>query len=471
MTSQTHLSCLSGLAGEEHVPENDKKTKPSGLFRRIPADDVDYITDIRTSILVQSPQGGRAILWATILLVVAFIVWAAVSEVEQVTRGQGKVIPASQIQVVQNMEGGILAELHVNVGDNVKKDQLLLKIDETRFVSSLEQNRAKSGANRAKAARLLAEATGSATFNAPADTPADIIASERSLFESRKAELRQGLEVKQSQVDQRQNELKELTTKLRELNKTYDMYLKEIRLTKPLVSKGAVSEMEVLQLERKASEMQGDIETIKQSIPRIQSKIEESQSAMRELRLNFANKAKAEYHEVASQLGEDTASSLALKDRLNRTLVRSPVDGTVNRILVNTVGGVIQPGMNLVEIVPTGGSLLIEAKIKPSDIAFLRPNQKATVKFSAYDYTIYGGLDARLEQIGADSITDEKREKESYYLVTLRTDKNYIGTDKNPLPIIPGMVATVDILTGKKTILSYLLKPVLKAKYMALRER
>ncbi|MGB9080832.1 MAG: HlyD family type I secretion periplasmic adaptor subunit [Desulfuromonadaceae bacterium] len=437
----------------------------------MPEDDVDYVTDIRTSILVQSPRGGRAILWSTILLVVIFIVWASVSEVEQVTRGQGKVIPASQIQVVQNMEGGILAELHVNVGDSVKKDQVLLKIDETRFVSSLEQNRAKSGANRAKAARLLAEASGSATFNAPADTPSGITASERALFESRKAELRHGMEVKQSQIDQRQNELKELTTKLRELNKTYEMYQKEIRLTRPLVSKGAVSEMEVLQLERKASEMQGDIETIKQSIPRIQSKIEESQAAMRELRLNFANKAKAEYNEVASQLGEDTASSLALKDRLNRTLVRSPVNGTVNRILVNTVGGVIQPGMNLVEIVPSGGSLLIETKIKPADIAFLRPNQKAMVKFSAYDYTIYGGLDAKLEQIGADSITDEKKERESYYLVTLRTDKNFIGTKENPLPIIPGMVATVDILTGKKTILSYLLKPVLKAKYTALRER
>lgn len=441
----------------------------NGLFRRMPADDVDYITDIRTSIMAQSPRGGRAILWASILLFVIFIVWASVSEVEQVTRGQGKVIPASQIQVIQNLEGGILAELHVKVGDTVKKDQLLLKIDETRFVSSLEQNRAKSGANRAKAARLLAEATGSATFSASADTPSNITASERALFESRKSELRQSMEVKQSQIDQRQNELKELNTRLRELSKTYEMYQREIRLTKPLVNKGAVSEMEVLQLERKASEMQGDIETIKQSIPRIQSKIQESQAAMKELRLNFANKAKAEYHEVASQLGEDNASSLALKDRLNRTLVKSPVNGTVNRILVNTVGGVIQPGMNLVEIVPTEGTLLIETKIKPADIAFLRPNQKAMVKFTAYDYTIYGGLDAKLEQIGADSIADEK--KESYYLVTLRTDKNFIGTKENPLPIIPGMIATVDILTGKKTILAYLLKPVLKAKYMALRER
>jgi adhesin transport system membrane fusion protein len=403
------------------------------------------------------------------LLFVIFIIWAAVSEVEQVTRGQGKVVPASQIQVVQNLEGGILAELHVKVGDTVTKDQLLLRIDQTRFVSSVEQNQAKSGSNRAKAARLRAEAEGSSSFSAPGDTPAQIVASERALFESRKAELRQSMDVKQEQINQRLNELKELNTRLRELSKTFELYQKEIRITKPLVGTGAVSEMEVLQLERKAGEMQGEIETIKQSLPRIQSKIDESRSAMKELKLNFANKAKAEYHEVAAQLGEDSASSLALKDRLDRTLVKSPVNGTVNRILVNTVGGVIQPGMNLVEIVPTEGTLLIEAKIKPADIAFLRPNQKAMVKFSAYDYTIYGGLEAKLEQIGADSITDEK--KESYYLVTLRTDKNYIGTKDKPFPIIPGMIATVDILTGKKTILSYLLKPILKAKSMALRER
>jgi len=445
------------------VPENANKSKSTGLFRRMPAEDVDYTTDIRTSVMSQSPRGGRAILWATTLLFVSFFVWAAICEVDEVTSGQAKVVPASQIQVIQNLEGGILSELLVKVGDTVKKDQLLLKIDETRFVSSLEQNQAKSGANRAKAARLRAEATGSSPGGS------GISASEMALFESRKAELRQSLEVKQAQIEQRQSELRELTTRLTELSKTYELYQKEIRLTKPLVSKGAVSEMEVLQIERKASEMLGDIEATRQSIPRIQSKIEEAQAAMRELRLNFANKAKAEYHEVAAQLGEDTASSVALKDRLNRTLVKSPVNGTVNRILVNTVGGVIQPGMNLIEIVPTEGTLLIETKIKPSDIAFLKPHQKAVVKFSAYDYTLYGGLEAKLEQIGADSIVDET--KASFYLVMLRTDKNYLGTRENPLHIIPGMVATVDILAGKKTILSYLLKPILRAKHTALRER
>lgn len=437
----------------------------------MPAEDIDLATDIRSSIMAQYPRGGRVILWTVLLLFAAGAFWASVSEIEEVTRGMGKVIPASQIQVVQNLEGGILSEILVKVGDMVQKDQLLLRIDETRFSSSFQQNRSKYLSNKAKATRLQAETSGT-PFRVPLDVMKEnpeIGVREQELYDSRKTELRSSLEIKQQQINQRNNELKELNTKLGELNKTYVLFQKELTLTKPLVAQGAVSEMEVLRLERQASEMQGEMETIKQSLPRAQSKIEESQVALKELRLAFFNKAKAELNDVMSQLGEDSATSIALKDRLNRTLVKSPVNGTINRLLINTVGGVIQPGMNLVEIVPAEGTLLIETKIKPSDIAFLRPNQQATVKFTAYDFTIYGGLDAKLEQISADSITDDKGN--SYYLVQLRTGKNYLGPTTNPLPIIPGMIASVDILTGKKTILSYLLKPVLRAKYMALRER
>jgi len=437
----------------------------------MPSEDIDLVTDIRSSVMAQSPKGGRAILWAVLILSAISIFWASVSEVEEVTRGQGKVIPASQIQVIQNLEGGILAEILVNVGDMVKKDQLLLKIDQTRFSSSVQQNQAKYLSNRAKAARLQAETSG-LPFSVPNEVMTqspEIGIREQELYESRKRELQSSLEIKQQQYNQRNHELRELNSKLAELNKTYLLFQEELKLTKPLVAKGAVSEMEVLRLERQASEMQGEIEQTKQAIPRAQSRIEESQVAMKELRLAFINKAKSELNEVLAQLGEDSATSVALKDRLDRTLVRSPVNGTVNRLFINTVGGVIQPGMNLVEIVPLEGTLLVEAMIKPSDIAFLRPNQDAMVKFTAYDFTIFGGLKAKLEQISADSITDAKGN--SFYLVRLRTDKNYLGPQTNPLPIIPGMIATVDIQTGKKTVLSYLLKPILRAKYMALRER
>ncbi len=437
----------------------------------MPSEDIDLVTDIRSSVMAQSPRGGRAILWAVLILTAIAIFWASVSEVEEVTRGQGKVIPAGQIQVIQNLEGGILSEIMVEVGDTVKKDQLLLKIDQTRFSSSVQQNQAKYLSNKAKAARLQAETSG-APFSVPREVMAqqpEIGIREQELYESRKRELQSSLEIKQQQYNQRNNELRELNTKLAELNKTYLLFQEELKLTKPLVAKGAVSEMEVLRLERQASEMQGEIEQTKQALPRAQSKIEESQVAMKELRLAFINKAKSELNEVLAQLGEDSATSVALQDRLDRTLVKSPVNGTINRLFINTVGGVIQPGMNLIEIVPLEGTLLIEAMIKPSDIAFLRPNQDAMVKFTAYDFTIFGGLKAKLEQISADSITDAKGN--SFYLVRLRTDKSYLGPQTSPLPIIPGMIATIDIQTGKKTVLSYLLKPVLRAKYMALRER
>ncbi len=253
------------------------------------------------------------------------------------------------------------------------------------------------------------------------------------------------------------------------MTRTFALLNKELELTRPLIAQGAVSEVEVLHLERQASTMQGEIATIKQTIPKAKSKLQESQLELRENRLAFFNKAKTELNEVLADLEEVSASAIAIEDRLRRTNVRSPVTGTINRLLVNTVGGVIQPGMDLVEIVPLEDTLVVETNIKPADIAFLRPNQEAKVKFTAYDFTIYGGLDANLEHISADSITDEKGN--SFYLVRLRTNKNYLGPESNPLPIIPGMVASVDILTGKKTILAYLLKPVLRAKYMALREQ
>ncbi len=437
----------------------------------MPAGDIDLATDIRTSILAQSPRGGRAILWVVLVLFVLFIVWASISEIEEATRGDGKVVPSSQIQVVQNLEGGILSEILVNVGSLVKKGQLLLRIDETRFSSSFQQNRGKYLSYKAKAARLLAEANDT-PFEVPQEVTAEkpeIGAREQELFESRKREFQSSVAIQQEQINQRQRELGELNSKLAELIRTYAFLVRELEMTRPLVGEGAVSEVDVLHLERQASQMQGEIATIKQTIPKAQSRYQEGQLELKEVKLAFFNKAKSELNQILSELEEVSASAVALEDRLKRTSVRSPVNGTINRLLVSTVGGVIQPGMDLIEIVPLEDTLLIEARIKPADIAFLRPNQEAMVKLTAYDYSIYGGLEANLEHISADSIMDDKGN--SYYPVRLRTKKSYLGPESDPLPIIPGMVASVDILTGKKTILSYLLKPVLRAKYMALRER
>jgi len=448
-----------------------KNFKINQLFRRLPEDDVDFSTDIRTTILSQTPQGGRMIIWATLILLSIFLIWASFSELEEVTRGEGKVVPSSHVQIIQNLEGGIVKEILVNVGDKVKKDQLLLKLDPTRFSSSFEENRAKYLSDKAKAARLKAESTGGA-LAIPEDVikeRPDIAARERQLFETRRMELGSSSEIKRQQISQRGQELKEMEAKLVELNRTYALLQKEISMIKPLVGKGAASDVEVLQLERQASQLEGEIDRVKHAIPAAQAKLQESQVALRELNLSYRSKSSTESSEVLKELDESASSSLALKDRLDRTDVRSPVDGIVNRLMVRTVGGVVQPGMDIVEIVPQEGSLVIEAKIKPADIAFLRPGQKATIKFTAYDYTIYGSLKARLEHVGADSITDE--EGNSYFLVRLVTDKSYLGTKDRPLPIMPGMITTAEILTGKKTVLSYILKPVLKARSVALRER
>ena len=446
-------------------------SQPSGTFNALPAADRDLITDIRTSILIQDPQGGRLILWIVALLVAAFLVWAYWAKIDEVTRGDGKVIPSQQIQVVQNLEGGILAKLLTQVGAVVEKDQLLLEIDKTRFAAPYQESRVSLLALKAQIARLEAE-----TRNTPFAVPDEVTrekpeigAREQQLYTSRQDQLSAKMQILQEQHKQRRQELSEMQSKLAEITQTMALLQKELGMTKPLIAHGAVSEVEVLRLERQLSEMRGNIEITKKSIPKIESKILEAKKSMDEEQLTFHNEARKELNEAYAKLEGISATSVALIDRLDRTAVRSPVRGTINQIKVNTVGGIIQPGMDLVEIVPLEDTLLVEARIKPKDIAFLHPNQKAMVKFTAYDFTIYGGLEADLEHISADSITD--KQGNDYYLVRLRTKQNHLGPKDKPLPIIPGMVVSVDILTGKKTILSYLLKPVLRAKDTALRER
>ncbi|MFZ5766900.1 MAG: HlyD family type I secretion periplasmic adaptor subunit [Thermodesulfobacteriota bacterium] len=441
------------------------------IFQYIPFRDVEYVSDIRSALLVQSPRGCRLILWTIVLLFFSGIYWAAISEIDEVTRGGGKVIPSQQIQVVQNLEGGILAEILVREGDIVNKGQLLLKIDDRRYAGPVQENRVRHQALQAKIARLKAEAENT-PFLLAEGTDAELREAgerEKALFQSRKDELEAKIAILQEQASQKKHEMNELNAKKKQLSHTAGLIQQELELTRPLVKAGAASEIEVLRLERQAAQIEEQIIAVQFTLPQVRSKYDEALKSIEKEKRIFTNRAKEELTDVYAEMEGLSASAVTLEDRLQRTLVHSPVYGTVKQIMVNTIGGVIQPGMDLIEIVPLEDTLLVEAMIKPSDIAFLRPKQKAMVKFSAYDFTIYGGLHAELEHISADSITDEKGN--SYYLVRVRTDKNYLGEEANPLPIIPGMVATVDILTGKKTILSYLLQPVIRTQKMALRER
>ncbi len=441
------------------------------IFQRLPSADLDLATDIRTSILVQTPRGGSVILWLTLLLFICVVVWAYFAEIEEVTRGNGKVVPSRQLQLIQNLEGGIVSEILVNVGSVVEKGDLLLRIDDKRFSAPYQESRYKYLSLLARIARLRSE-THNSSFVLPDEVlqeKPEIGEREKTLFESRQRQLNETLGVLSEQIQQRQQEVAELKAGIQDLRRTRLLLTREIDLTKPLVDAGVVAEVEFLRLRRQDSEMAGQITAAELALPRAESRLKEAQRKISEEKLRFSNVAKEELNQAHTELESLSASSVALSDRLQRTSVRSPVRGIVNRLFINTVGGVIQPGMDIIEIVPLDDTLLIEAKIKPADIAFIGPNQNATVKFTAYDFTIYGGLSAKVEHISADSIVDEHGH--SFYLVKVRTEKNYLGTESKPLPIIPGMVTTVDILTGKKTILTYLLKPILRAKNLALRER
>ncbi|WNY98495.1 HlyD family type I secretion periplasmic adaptor subunit [Sulfurospirillum sp. 'SP'] len=433
--------------------------------------DLEFMSSLSEAVLQKAPSSSRKILWVIAIAVFWVILWASIAEVDELTRGEGKVIPTQQLQVIQNLEGGIVSEILVKEGDNVKKGQVLLRIDDKNFASSFGESRLRYVELKAKSMRLEAEANAQ-PFSVNNDTSPEMqkqIAYEKSLYDSNQEQLLKNIQILQEQARQKENELTELESKVSQLQNSYELVKRELSIMEPLVKKGLVSEMEFLQLKRQTNNIQGELQTTRLAIPRVQSAILEVKSKRGEAELNFKNRAKKELNEAVAEMSRLQEVHTSLEDRVQRTLVRAPVDGTIKQLLVNTVSGVVKPGMNILEIVPTEDTLLIEAKIKPSDVAFLRLGLDATVKFTAYDFSIYGGLKGKLVFISADTITNDRGE--SYYLVHIKTDKNHLGTPEKPLALMVGMTTTVDILTGKKTVLDYLLKPILKAKQNALRER
>lgn len=428
----------------------------------------DFVAEADYAILRQEPIRARALLRALVWIVALFLVWASFAHVDEVTRGEGKVIPYSQIQVLQSMDGGIVSELLVREGNVVQKDQVLIRIDQTRFLSSVKENRAQYLSLLAKAARLRALAEES-PFVPPEEAVKEdpnTVEEERRLYEARKSELEGTISIARQQLAQRQQELVELKAKQVQAANAYDLTARELTATKPLVAAGAVSDVEILRLERDVARFRGERDMAAAQIARVNAAIAESTRKVQEVEIAFRNEARNELNETLGKLSSLSEGSVGLSDKVARSVIRSPVKGTVKRLMVNTVGGVVQPGKDVIEIVPLEDNLLLEARVQPKDIAFLRPGLKATVKFSAYDFVVYGGLEGTLETIGADTVLDEKGN--AFYTVKVRTNKSSLGED---MPIMPGMVAEVDILTGEKTVLSYLLKPVLRAKSRALSER
>ena len=428
--------------------------------------------EVNKALIDDSPRVVRITLWAILGFFIIMIAWAALAEIDEVTRGDGKAIPSSRLQKIQNLEGGIIAEVFVHEGEVVNAGAPLLRLDDTRFRSNAGESEADRLALEARIQRLTAQVEGKETLTlSPAimTKSPDIANGELELFASVNKRIQSELSGLNEQLVQKKQELLDYQAKAEQYRRSLSLLQQEISMSEPLVAKGAISKVEVLRLRRSEVETRGQLESVTLAVPRAQAAIKEIDSKMGETRGRYRSEALSQLNEARTDLSKTEASGKAIEDRVNRTLVTSPVRGIVQQLMVNTIGGVIQPGSDIVEIVPLDDSLLVEAKIRPQDIAFLRPGQEAIVKFTAYDYTIYGGLKAKLEQISPDTVTD--KEGKSFYVIRLRTEKNHLGSDENPLIIIPGMVASVDIITGKKTILAYLLKPILRARAEAFRER
>lgn len=388
------------------------------------------MSDARAAVMQETRPLALAVLYFTLIFMIVAVAWASWATLDEVVVGVGKVIPSSQIQVIQNLEGGILSELVVAEGQVVEKDQVLLRMDDTRFTSSYREAQVKRMSLLAAMARLTAEAQGTqlAFPSEVAKQAPHLVRAERALHVSRRRA-----------VDETVAGLK----------RSHELASRELKMSETLVPMGAISEVEILRLRRQVNELQTNIDE----------------------RINrFRAEAGEELARHAAEFATLDESTVAMEDRVRRTTVRSPVRGIVNKLNFTTLGGVIQPGAPILEVVPLEDTLLVEAQVRPEDIAFIHPGQPATVKITAYDFSIYGSLPATVELLSADSMTDDKKGV-TYYKVLARTQSATVDYHGKKLPIIPGMTASVDILTGRKTVLDYLLKPVLKTRERAMRER
>ncbi len=437
----------------------------------IKEEDIEFMSSLSQAALEKPTFKSQLVIWVVFAVLIFLITWANYAELDEIIRGEGKVVPSTQVQLVQNLEGGIVSQIFVHSGDRVKKGQILVKLDNTQFISTFGETQTQEYDLNARAERLRAEAFGS-IFNQHTDIKdpyvKKIYARERHLYQNHLKQLKTTQKILDEKVQQNKSELQEAYNQLKQLSRSYKLLKREIAIIQPLVKEGIASEVDLLKTQREANEAFTKLRSTELSIPKIKSIIAESKSKRVEARQKFENEAQEKLNEVLAKLEQLKRAKTALADKVKRTNIISPVYGKISELLVSTIGEVVQPGSDIVKIIPTDESLVLETKILPSDIGFVYPGLTAKVKFTAYDFAIYGGLEGVVEKISADTLTDD--EGNSFYIARIKTIKNYLGPEKAPLVLLPGMTATVDVVVGKHTILDYLIKPIIKARDLALRE-
>ncbi|ETJ47419.1 HlyD family type I secretion periplasmic adaptor subunit [Pseudoalteromonas agarivorans] len=453
--------------------EARKKGKPS-IFNRLfkgwlsPPESQDWVVDAQWEKMQQEPASARFLLYLICIAFILLTIWAGFAPLDEVARGEGRVIPSNKLQLVQSYDGGMVEKINIREGQIVEEGDVLIKIDPTRFISSFRENQSKVQSLTAKVARLQA-LTRKEDLVFPDELVKQVpeaVAHERSIYLSNRQELEQQVAIHKRQLEQRRQDHIEAKAALQQHTSALRLSNRELQVTRPLLRTGAVSDIDIIRLEREIVDLNGEINRTKAVINRSLSAINEAKNKVTEVELAMINRWNNELSEALLRLESIKETESGLADKVAQTEIKSPVKGTVQRLLVNTVGGILQPGSDVLEIVPLDDQLIVEEKIPPKDIAFLRPGQPAMIKFSAYDFAVYGGLEAEVLHISADTITDDR--ENTFYLVQLKTTKNNFSEE---LTIIPGMTTQVDIITGKKTVLEYLLKPVLRATSQAMTER
>lgn len=400
-----------------------------------------------------------------------FILWASLSELDEVTRASGRIVPSKQIQIIQNLEGGIVKEILVRQGDEVKAGDVLVKLDRTQFDAEFNRNEEEFLSLEATIARLRAESN----FEEPdfdenlLNDHEYMVSRELNLFNARKAEFDASINSLTARLRQIEQELIETEVSLISAKSSSELADKEVELLKPLVERGIEPQMELVRAEQRKIEASGDSRIAELGIEKAKKSVEEINLQIEAERQKFRASVLTELNEAETNRNQLVDSLPALSDRVNRTDVIAPTDGIINQVMVSTIGGVVDSGMPIVELVPLDDTLLVEAEVQPQDIAFLRPGQNARVKLTAYDFARYGALEGSLENISADAILNDQ--EQYVYVIQVRTEENSLPSDDGNLPILPGMVAEVDILNGKKSIMRYLMSPVLKLRDNAFRER
>ena len=429
-------------------------------------------TLLNENLPLEPAKAAQILLYAIAALFIFTFVWAATAKLDRVTRGAGRVVPSNQLQEVQYLEGGIVKEILVSAGDNVKAGDVLVQLDPTQINAEFYQGRDGYNLLAARIARLEARVNRKNLIFEPtlSSVAPEIVESERRLFNARSEEIAAALSVETAKFAQRQESLEEAVVSLDYAKEALALAREESAMMGPLVAKGIEPRIELIRTRQREASALGEMKRAQINVARAKLEVSEAENELSRVEKTFFAQAVDELTKAKAELTELAGELPALQDKVERTDVRAPITGVVNRVLVSTVGGVVQPGETIVEIVPSNDTPLVEAKIAPSDIGFLQIGQEARVKLSAYDSSIYGSLDGFIETISPDAILDEET-GDRHFLITVRTAETSIRTKKGELKVLPGMAADVEMLNGKRSVLAYILKPLASVGDKALRDQ